>query len=87
MGKAYAYGSNITSFIYSTTLNKYCKMFKCVRTAEGVRLDKTIIVGEEGTCCLWASPRQAYAYGSNITSLIYYSILNKVVKVLNCFDP
>ena len=52
MGKAYAYGSNITSLIYSTTLNKYCKMFKCVRTAEGVRLDKTIIVGEEGTCCL-----------------------------------
>ena len=50
MGKAYAYGSNITSLIYSTALNKYCKMFKYVRTAEGVRLYRTIFSPGEEAC-------------------------------------
>jgi hypothetical protein len=50
MGKAYAYGSNITSLIYSTALNKYCKMFKYVRTAEGVRLYRTIYSPGEEAC-------------------------------------
>ena len=31
-------------------------MFKCVRTAEGVRLYRTIYSPGEEACCLWARP-------------------------------